>query len=358
MAAKFETLQINLLCDEYGGALTLPKVALENLAGDMHRYPTRLLTVGGTRTGSIADVDTYSYDVSDDTWARSTRYKPFKWSDTGYGDELNAALFDEDKILVTFVGGPNLNTPAAFIFDLTTRFEKKRITYFSSDDAAFFATRKGASLITLHNGRVLRFGGVVRNIYATSKRPFPAHAMFDPSTRTWAVVNIRMPLLKHALCVVLLNGTILVSGGAVIDEPTSGADYTVMSTDACYILDMASGTVKITGKMMVARARHGGCLLPNGNVFVSGGTVGGPYGLRACEEFNVDKEEWTAAAMLPGGRLGHTCTLVGDTKIMITGGKDYGMTPSYMYDTTTRNFTLTAQLPLMYFDNYHTIPLY
>jgi len=357
MAAKFETFQVNLLCDEINGLITLPKVAFENLANGMNRYPVRLLTVGGTRSG-LDDINFYSYDVSSDTWSIATRYGGLNWRDISCGRELSVALFDEDKLLVAFIGGQNVSTPGAFIFDLATPSKKKQITRFSSDDAAFFAMRRGASFITLHNGRVLRFGGSVANIYATSRRPFPAHAMFDPATRAWSVVNIRMPLLVDALCVVLESGDVLVTGGIEIEDPTAAGGQT-LSNNKCYILDMVSGTVRETGRMGVGRARHGGCLMANGNVYVSGGTITGePTGLRHCEEYDIVRGEWSVREMLPGGRLDHTCTLVGDTKIMITGGADHGMTPSYMYDTATQKFTLTAQLPLLYFSYYRTVALY
>jgi hypothetical protein len=75
--------------------------------------------------------------------------------------------------------------------------------------------------------------------------------------------------------------------------------------------------------MVVARYYHAGCLLDNGNVFVSGGVLGGGGGqTKRNEIYNTATGEWREVASSTIFRYRHSCMLLPSGEVFICGGEN------------------------------------
>jgi hypothetical protein len=108
-----------------------------------------------------------------------------------------------------------------------------------------------ASMVALHDGRVLRLGGWARGAL------FSKNAVYDPSSGRWSRFEESVDFPSAAVCIVLTTGDVLVCGG--FGRVT---DSEVLKT--AYIYRTTSQKYERTGDMSDARAWHGGCLMQSG----------------------------------------------------------------------------------------------
>jgi hypothetical protein len=322
--SKFETLQINLLCDENAGMLTLPKVALESLAQEPYQDDTVAILAFGAHTqmdfGAVEYDRIFAYDTKTNQWWMRGKI-PFDLLHDKLQFGATATQLNDGRVLVCsnyddashrdIIFDRHLTAikPQSFIFnpygppdaDDVLPYEK-----LSEYDSREFACRSHSSLVTLHSGRVLRVGGLLKQIYQND-----GIAEFDPATKKWQlVVENKMP--ADACCVVLANGWVLISGGRYqMNRPQK----------ECMLYDPDSRIFIQTGSMNVARRRHGGCLLRTGDVFVFGGMEANAAA--SCERYSVATGTWSLLnERVDSGN--EFCFLLPDGRIFTAGGYSPG----------------------------------
>jgi len=111
-------------------------------------------------------------------------------------------------------------------------------------------------------------------------------------TATPAATNapIALPVLGHT-ATLLLNGTVLVAGGAI--DPESRAPVS-----AAEIYDPATNAWSTTGTMGEPRSGHVAVLLEDGGVLVAGGNGSTFEGLATAELYDPTTRTWTATGAL------------------------------------------------------------
>jgi hypothetical protein len=187
--------------------------------------------------------------------------------------------------------------------------------------------QNSAAAFTLPDGRVLLVGG---------NRDDARTALYDPTTNTWSVgPSLSAPRLD-APAVQLLDGSVLVAGGA------SGADQTALA--GIERLDLAAMTFESAGALETPRANATVSLLHDGRVLVAGGG-NGPY-VPFAEIYDPATGAVHRAKGLPKYRrsAGRAVTL-NDGRVFVMGGWfDYYTMPrvaanAEVFDPQTESFT-------------------
>ena len=187
----------------------------------------------------------------------------------------------------------------------------------------------------LLNGKVLVTGGYNGGVTAE---------LYDPASGTWTATGSLATGRGQDTATLLPNGKVLVVGGI------SGF-FDVASAE---LYDPASGTWTPTGSLTNARRAHTATLLPNGKVLVAGGFsdvlgyVGSP--LASAELYDPESGTWTSTGSLASGRYQHTATLLGNGKVLVAGGSNYGnnnngiLTSTELYDPASGTWTSAGRL--------------
>lgn len=137
----------------------------------------------------------------------------------------------------------------------------------------------------------------------------------------------------------LNDGRVLVAGGY---GPARGSstEYTVFNTAEIY--DPTKKTFsQTTGLMQTGRAWHTAILLPNGKVWITGGS-GLDSAISTTEFYDPSTDKFTAAgakANFTGG--GHTLTLLSSGLVLVAGGNS---TSAQLYDYKSNTFAKTATM--------------
>jgi hypothetical protein len=143
----------------------------------------------------------------------------------------------------------------------------------------------------------------------------PTLAATGQWTSTGALPSARAWSGQHDGPVVLSSGKVLVAGGA------DGAD-TALGQAALY--DPMAGTWAATTALHTARRLHTVTLLGNGKVLVTGGITGTATfpaaGLASAELFDPMNGTWTTVGSLGTGRWGHSAVLLPSKKVLVAGG--------------------------------------
>jgi WD40 repeat protein len=121
----------------------------------------------------------------------------------------------------------------------------------------------------------------------------------------------------------LLNGKVLVAGGA----GTSAELY-----------DPSTGTFGATGDMTILRSGHTATLLADGRVLIAGGVR------TSAELYDPSTGTFTSTGSMTAPHS--SATLLKNGKVLMTGGSNYGTTPTgppaELYDPATGRFTATG----------------
>ncbi len=103
-------------------------------------------------------------------------------------------------------------------------------------------------------------------------------------------------------------------------------------------------TFSATGSLTTARNGHTATLLGNGKVLVTGGDNSGA--LASSELYDPATGTFSATGSLSTARSYHTATLLGNGKVLITGGYNSGspLASTELYDSATGTFSATGSM--------------
>jgi hypothetical protein len=221
----------------------------------------------------------------------------------------------------------------------------------------------GASLVVMPDETMLLFGVQVGT--RGGQRGGKHGVMkFNTGLRQWHVVNEsnRAGQIYNAFCIALDNDRVLIAGY----YPPGASHYRAKE---CLIYRVSSHRFTKTGSMSEDRSNHKGCLLPNGEVFISGGALHGSdlnspttpqHALLRlegeCEIYNPTTQTWRTPKGLLLRRRRHTCTLISRTQILLAGGGvgnnsvESAHLECEIYDTTTEAAIAVGPLPRQCFN--------
>ena len=163
-----------------------------------------------------------------------------------------------------------------------------------------------APAVLLHDGTVLFAGQSPSQLYDPQSDSFTANGLlsFEPSG-----------------AVVLTNGEVLFAGGAPLGRVASAELY-----------KPATRAYARTGDMASRRVSHTLTPLPDGSALAAGGETDSCSGntcyfagsLASAELYDPSAGTFSATGSMAIARGGHTATLLGDGRVLITGGVSYG----------------------------------
>jgi len=129
---------------------------------------------------------------------------------------------------------------------------------------------------------------------------------------------------------------------ALITSCSCGVANATNTTSA--VLD---GTLIATQRMLTQRASHTATLMGDGRVLITGGFVGGERSIAATEIFDPATGTFSQAESMRAARSSHTATLLPNGKILIAGGFDGGYLDSAeIFDPATGKFSLTPKMTM------------
>ena len=135
----------------------------------------------------------------------------------------------------------------------------------------------------------------------------------------------------------LLSGKVLIAGG---DSCFFINYYQNCPLDSAEVYDPGAGTfATTTGKMSVTRFSHTATLLGNGKVLVTGGHDA------SAELYDPASGTFAATGSMSVGRNSHTATLLASGKVLIAGGQAVGggaLATAELYDPNSGHFSATA----------------
>jgi hypothetical protein len=173
------------------------------------------------------------------------------------------------------------------------------------------ALRHSHTATVLPSGKVLIVGG-----YGSGSAVITTAELFDPVTKTFALTGSLRGARAGHVAVPLQSGKVLIAGGV-------GPNWTFLSSAELY--DPATGTFTPTGAMTVARESHASALLDDGRVAIIGGHRDRRSDIvlyTSVEVYDPVRGLFTKIGDMRVRRHKHDAILLGDNKVLITGGSD------------------------------------
>ena len=174
--------------------------------------------------------------------------------------------------------------------------------------------------LTLQDGRILLVGGQ-NKLFAL----VPDAEIYDPTTADLSPAG-SMSIGRSAHSATLLqDGRVLVAGGGKGGEGTQEETF-----DSADIYDPETGVWSSAGTMSAGHADHTATLLGDGRVLITGGRGK----VDAVDIFDPETNSWRAGTRFTEWRAQHTATLLADGRVLVTGGVGRGTSTEY-YDPDT-----------------------
>ncbi len=196
--------------------------------------------------------------------------------------------------------------------------------------------RTGHSATQLLDGRVLVAGGIgiqtgegFANILASAE-------LDDPSTGQWTATGMMLELRVWHTAVLLSDGSVLVLGGS------GCSDGDGCPLDSAELYDPNAGTWTAAGSTIGSGSGRTATLLGNGKVLVTGGAGENFEPVAVAELYDPVTGSWSATGDMVEARGGHTATLLLDGKVLVAGGGT--VASAELYDPTTRQWTATSPM--------------
>jgi uncharacterized repeat protein (TIGR01451 family) len=186
-------------------------------------------------------------------------------------------------------------------------------------------------------GRVLVTGGAFTsyldgNYYAAG---IASAETYDPAVATWSPAGAMSTGRYDHTATLLPDGRVLMTGGEylILVNGDYGDEYYTTSTATAEIYDPAGRAWSLTGSMRVDRHAHTATLLLNGRVLISGGASDRWWdpGLAGAELYDSALGSWSGASSMSTSRSGHSASLVAGGNVLVVGAGT-GVASAEIYD--------------------------
>jgi hypothetical protein len=208
----------------------------------------------------------------------------------------------------------------------------------------------------LSDGRVFVAGGAytgIRTIMTGSWGNDRAE-IFDPFRDEMQPIGRMSHACMNAQATVLADGRVLITGGVTTEKYSAIVVNTV--SEKAEIFDPVTNAFKPVGPMRVARFGHTATLLGDGRVLITGGETLAPYpawpeAVATTEIFDPRTETFEPGPTMRTTRVRHTATRLVDGRVWIAGGltwlygTDKGSSPSTeIFDPSTNELEIGPDL--------------
>jgi len=193
-------------------------------------------------------------------------------------------------------------------------------TSLSAPCAPMSFARASHTATLLQDGTVLVTGGL-----DDSGTRLTSMEVYNPTSNTWTTKSAVLPVaVTRHQATLLANGSVLITGGQTPVGPTNSLVVYNPNTD----------TITTTGTMVAVRRSHKQVLLPNGNVFIVGGSNGSD--LATTEIWNSGTLTSTASTSMARPRSSFGLSLVGTSPTtVLAAGNRFGATGKSTYEIFT-----------------------
>jgi N-acetylneuraminic acid mutarotase len=218
-----------------------------------------------------------------------------------------------------------------------TEFQQVLATW---NSAASMATARAAHTATLlNNGDVLVAGGGNTATLSSAE-------LYDPAANSWSPAASMATSRQDHTATLLNNGTVLIVGGS---------DNNTVPLASAELYDPVKNAWSSGGSMATPRDSFTATLLGNGDVLATGGgdlsNPNNPVGLSSAELYDPTTNAWSAAASMSAARIGNTATLLGNGKVLVTGGYTGGalgslLATAELYDPAANTWSPAASMAI------------
>lgn len=193
-------------------------------------------------------------------------------------------------------------------------------------------------LTALPNQTAIYVGGADANGF-----PLTTCEIYNPATTSWSLAAPLAVGVERHTVTQLANGNLVVIGG------NTSLDYDESQpTGAIEIYDYNANQWSNGGNLNIARQNHTATLLLNGTILVTGGYTGSDV-TASCEIYDPTTGTCTNAAPLFLARHDHSAILLNDGRVLVVGGRDGGSGSNYfneceIYDPTSNTWTVIGNM--------------
>ena len=266
----------------------------------------RVLVVGGMDAAFMPLRTAEVFDPETNAWTNTGEMRQAR-------TEHSAALLKDGRVMVT--GGMNEHLET---IGTTEIFDPETGEW--SEYESMRTVRRGHFTLSLNDGRVAVVGGIgqtlgglgiLANIVAVGA--LISTEIYDPEKDTWSQANDMREGHSGGLAVVLKDGRVLIAGGYNQSEALASSE----------VFDPTTNEWMRTTTMARKTFANTATVLDDGTVLFTGG-----FGMSrskggitpGSEVFDPTTNEWRKAPDTIHGRMGHTCTLLPDGRVITIGG--------------------------------------